>query len=544
MVFDNNYHYNAMPVRLLVNIQDADSDGIQTASENNNGTRMGYNRPMEKNTLSARAPSPWLPLLLAIAIFMQMLDATILNTALPEIAADLNESPLDMQLAVISYTLTVALLIPLSGYLADRFGTKKVFFGSIAVFMLGSALCAASGSLFELTLSRVVQGIGGSMLVPIPRLTILRVYDKSKLLNAINYAVMPALIGPVLGPLAGGYLVEYASWHWIFLLNLPIGLLGFILGRNIMPDIKGSNISLDFKGYLIFSAAACLLLLSAESLSHALPPYFALLPLCGGLLFARRYFRHMKTASKPIYSADLFLIRTFRLGLAGNLFSRLGISSIPFLMPLMFQIAFGFGASLSGWLVAPVALSSLLVKPLIAPLMKRFGYRTVLLWNTKLLAAFIMLLALPDGNSPLWIWVFLSLAIGACNSLQFSAMNTLTLADLRPQQTGSGNSLMAVNQQLAISMGIVAGALILKNWTFLIPASSGLHSAFRMTLLSIGGITLAFYASFSVHVLHGCPHWKNGRKAVISILPNPSAWTTSCKSGTPLIPTGYPISIC
>ncbi|MCI3999943.1 MFS transporter, partial [Klebsiella pneumoniae] len=146
---------------------------------------------------------------------MQMLDATILNTALPEIAADLNESPLDMQLAVVAYTLTVALLIPLSGYLADRFGTKKVFFGSIAVFMLGSALCAASGSLFELTLSRVVQGIGGSMLVPIPRLTILRVYDKSKLLNAINYAVMPALIGPVLGPLAGGYLVEYASWHWI-----------------------------------------------------------------------------------------------------------------------------------------------------------------------------------------------------------------------------------------------------------------------------------------------------------------------------------------
>lgn len=510
MVFDNNYHYNAIPVRLLVNIQDADSDGIQTASENNNGTRMGYNRPMEKNTLSARAPSPWLPLLLAIAIFMQMLDATILNTALPEIAADMNESPLDMQLAVVAYTLTVALLIPLSGYLADRFGTKKVFFGSIAVFMLGSALCAASGSLFELTLSRVVQGIGGSMLVPIPRLTILRVYDKSKLLNAINYAVMPALIGPVLGPLAGGYLVEYASWHWIFLLNLPIGLLGFILGRNIMPDIKGSNISLDFKGYLIFSAAACLLLLSAESLSHALPPYFALLPLCGGLLFARRYFRHMKTASKPIYSADLFLIRTFRLGLAGNLFSRLGISSIPFLMPLMFQVAFGFGASLSGWLVAPVALSSLLVKPLIAPLMKRFGYRTVLLWNTKLLAAFIMLLALPDGNSSLWIWIFLSLAIGACNSLQFSAMNTLTLAGLRPQQTGSGNSLMAVNQQLAISMGIVVGALILKNWTFLIPASSGLHSAFRMTLLSIGGITLASSLVFKrLHVSDGANLTRN-----------------------------------
>lgn len=465
---------------------------------------------MEKNTLSASAPSPWLPLLLAIAIFMQMLDATILNTALPKIAADLNESPLDMQLAVVAYTLTVALLIPLSGYLADRFGTKKVFFGSIAVFMLGSALCAASGSLFELTLSRVVQGIGGSMLVPIPRLTILRAYEKSKLLNAINYAVMPALIGPVLGPVAGGYLAEYASWHWIFLLNLPIGLLGFILGRNIMPDIKGGDTSLDFKGYLIFSASACLLLSAMEGLSHALPPFLTLSVLCAGLLSAYAYFKHMKTAARPIYSADLFLIRTFRLGLAGNLFSRIGISSIPFLMPLMFQIAFGFSASLSGRLVAPVALSSLLVKPLIAPLMRRFGYRALLLWNTKLLAALIILLALPGKDAPLWVWILLSLAIGACNSFQFSAMNTLTLADLRPQQTGSGNSLMAVNQQLAISMGIVSGALILKNWTSLMPEGGSPHPAFRMTLLCIGGITLASSLVFKrLHVSDGANLTRN-----------------------------------
>ncbi|WP_373962243.1 MFS transporter [Neisseria lactamica] len=477
---------------------------VRTAFGSGRGVRMGYNRLMEKNALSARAPSSGLPLLLAVAIFMQMLDATILNTALPEIAADLDEPPLNMQLAVVSYTLTVALLMPLSGYLADRFGTKKVFFGSIAVFMLGSALCAASGSLFELTLSRVVQGIGGSMLVPIPRLTILRAYEKSKLLNAINYAVMPALIGPVLGPVAGGYLAEYASWHWIFLLNLPIGLLGLVLGRNIMPDIKGGDTSLDFKGYLIFSAAACLLLSAMEGLSHGLPLFLTLSALCAGLLSARAYFKHMKTAERPIYSADLFLIRTFRLGLAGNLSGRIGISSIPFLMPLMFQTAFGFSASLSGLLLAPVALSSLLVKPLIAPLMRRFGYRALLLWNTKLLAALIILPALPGKDAPLWIWVLLSLAIGACNSFQFSAMNTLTLADLRPQQTGSGNSLMAVNQQLAISMGVVSGALILKNWIFLMPAGGNPHPAFRMTLLCIGGITLASSLVFKrLHVSDG-----------------------------------------
>lgn len=241
-----------------------------------------------------------------------------------------------------------------------------------------------------------------------------------------------------------------------------------------------------------------------EGLSHGLPLFLTLSALCAGLLSARAYFKHMKTAERPIYSADLFLIRTFRLGLAGNLSGRIGISSIPFLMPLMFQTAFGFSASLSGLLLAPVALSSLLVKPLIAPLMRRFGYRALLLWNTKLLAALIILPALPGKDAPLWIWVLLSLAIGACNSFQFSAMNTLTLADLRPQQTGSGNSLMAVNQQLAISMGVVSGALILKNWIFLMPAGGNPHPAFRMTLLCIGGITLASSLVFKrLHVSDG-----------------------------------------
>ena len=175
------------------------------------------------------APSRWLPLLLAVAIFMQMLDTTILNTALPKMALDLNESPLNMQSAVIAYALTLALLIPLSGYLADRFGTRSVFIASMGIFVLGSVLCAAAPNLSMLLVARVIQGIGGSMLVPVPRLTLLRVYDKSQLLNAINYAVMPALIGPVLGPLVGGYLVDYASWHWIFLINVPIGIAGMCL---------------------------------------------------------------------------------------------------------------------------------------------------------------------------------------------------------------------------------------------------------------------------------------------------------------------------
>lgn len=449
-------------------------------------------------------PSRWLPLLLAIAIFMQMLDATILNTALPKIAQDLNESPLNMQLAVIVYTLTVALLIPLSGYLVDRFGTKKVFLASITVFMFGSLLCAAASNLPMLALARVVQGIGGSMLVPVPRLTILRVYEKSQLINAINYAVMPALIGPVLGPLVGGYLVEYASWHWIFLLNLPIGLIGLLVGVKIMPDVRGERPSLDLSGFLMFAAAACSLTLSVEVISHAKAALFSVLLAACGMLLMFLYYRHAKTDPDPIYAGHLFQVRTFRLGLGGNLFSRLGISSVPFLLPLLFQVAFGFSASVSGWLVAPIALASLMIKPAIKPLMSRFGYRKVLIWNTRILALLIFGLALPDGHTPPAVWAVLLLVIGACNSVQFSAMNTLTLADLRSYQTGSGNSLMAVNQQLAIGLGIALGAMMLQAWTKSSIGQENLHSAFRLTFAGIGLITwLSSYIFSRLHVSDG-----------------------------------------
>ena len=453
---------------------------------------------------SAAKPSRWLPLLLAVAIFMQMLDATILNTALPAIARDFQESPLDMRSAVIAYALTVALLIPLSGYLADRFGTKRLFLASIALFMFGSLLCAVAPNLTALVLARVVQGVGGSMLVPVPRLTILRVYDKSQLLNAMNYAVMPALIGPVLGPLVGGYLVEYATWQWIFLLNLPIGLLGLLVGLKIMPDVKGEHAALDVGGFALFAAAACSLTLAVDIMAHPNAGMFALLLLSASVLAAWCYYRHARVFPEPIYAGHLLKVRTFRLGLVGNLCSRLGISSIPFLLPLLFQVAFGYSASESGWLVAQIALASLLVKPVIKPMMTRFGYRQVLLWNTRILAALMMLLALPDAGTPWPWWLLLLLVMGACNSVQFSAMSTLTVADLRPYQTGSGNSLMAVNQQLAIGLGIALGALMLQGWTHSSIGKEDLHAAFRYTFVGIGLVTLASGLIFGrLHVSDG-----------------------------------------
>ena len=446
---------------------------------------------MEIPLPAAPRPSRWLPLLLAIAIFMQMLDATILNTALPNIAADLGESPLDMQSAVVVYTLTVALLIPLSGYLVDRFGTRNVFVGAMTVFVAGSLLCAAAQNLPMLVAARVVQGVGGSMLAPVPRLTIIRVYEKSQLLNAINYAVMPALIGPIFGPPVGGYLVEYASWHWIFLLNVPIGLIGIAAALKIMPNVKGVRVPFDTAGFLMFASAAFALTLAVEIITHPRTlPFAAGLAVCGAAALWL-YARHARRTETPLYAGNLFQVRTFRLGLAGNLFSRLGISSVPFLLPLLFQVAFGFGAGLSGRLVAAAAFASLLAKPLIKPVMARYGYRGVLTANTRLLGVLIMLVALPDAHTPLWVWVMLLLAMGLCNSIQFSAMNTLTLADLRPYQAGSGNSLMAVNQQLAMSFGIALGALMLQGWTKSSFGAANLHTAFRLTFLGIGAVTFA-----------------------------------------------------
>ncbi len=438
-------------------------------------------------------------MLLAVAIFMQMLDATILNTALPKMAADLNESPLNMQSAVIAYVLTLALLIPLSGHLVDRFGTRNVFVAATGLFMAGSLLCAAAPNLPMLVVARVVQGLGGSMLAPVPRLTLMRVYDKSRLLNAINYAVMPALIGPVLGPMLGGYLVEYASWHWIFLLNLPIGAVGIWMAVKVMPNIKGEKSRFDMVGFLLFAAAACALSLSVEIITHPGALLFSVLLAVAGITALWLYRIHAKRDSNPIYAGHLFQVRTFRLGLAGNLLSRLGISSAPFLLPLLFQVAFGFAASLSGWLVSSIALASLLVKPLIKPIMARFGYRRVLITNTRILGLLIASVALPTADAPLWLWAALLFSMGLCNSIQFSAMNTLTIADLRPYQTGSGNSLMAVNQQLAMSFGIALGALILQ-WLSGSTAVPSLHAAFRYTFIITGTIT--FLSSHIFTYLH------------------------------------------
>lgn len=432
-----------------------------------------------------------LPFILATAIFMQMLDSTILNTSLPAIAKDLNESPLEMHNAIISYVLTLAVFMPVSGFLADKFGTKKTFIFSIVVFSLGSVFCAISQNLTQLVLARVVQGLGGSLMTPVGRLALIKTFDKSEMVRAMNYAIVPALIGPVLGPLVGGYMVDYLSWHWIFLINIPIGLIGIFLSVKFMPNYRSETLSFDFKGFLIFAAASLLLSIALEMLGTSVNTTPVLLIFVLGFLMIYYYYRHARKTDNPIFPLNLFQVRTFRVGILGNLATRLGISSIPLLLPLMIQIIFKETAVVSGWIVAPMALTAMFGKSFVIGILNRFGYRQTLMFNTFIIGILICFLGVPGIESNVIWFVPIIAVMGFFNSIQFTAMNTIAIADLRTMHTSSGNSLLAVNQQLSVGFGIAFGLIILKLFQSHPDLLAGNpHLSFRYTFWVVGALTI------------------------------------------------------
>lgn len=439
------------------------------------------------------APSvkKFLPLILATSIFMQMLDSTILNTSLPSIAKDLNESPLNMQNAIISYVLTLALFMPVSGFLADKFGTRKIFILSLIIFSLGSLFCAMSQDLNELVISRVIQGLGGSLMTPVGRLALIKTFEKNELVKAMNFAIIPALIGPVLGPLVGGYMVDYLSWHWIFLINLPIGLMGILLSIKYMPDYKSTKMKFDLKGFLIFASASLLLSISLELFGNTQHTTIVLLIFILGFLMIYYYYRHALRVDNPIFPLNLFQVRTFRVGILGNLATRLGISSIPLLLPLMIQIAYGASAVISGWIVAPMALSAMLGKSFVIKILDSYGYRNTLMTNTFIIGFLIACLGIPGIESSIYWFVPIIAILGFFNSIQFTAMNTIAIADLREVHTSSGNSLLAVNQQLAVGFGIAFGLIVLKLFENNVAiTTSSTHLAFRYTFFIVGFLTI------------------------------------------------------
>jgi EmrB/QacA subfamily drug resistance transporter len=436
-----------------------------------------------------------LPWVVAIAFFMQTLDGTILNTTLPTMARDLGESPLRMQSVVIAYMLTVALFIPASGWLADRFGTRRAFLSAIVLFSLGSLLCALSPSLPWLVAARVLQGIGGALLLPVGRLTILRAYPRSELLKVLSFVTIPGLVGPLVGPPLGGWLVEVASWHWVFLINLPVGVLGVFASLRYMPDLRGAvDQRFDWPGFVMFSLGLVLVTLGLQGLGeHAISAPLSILLVIGGLAAMAAYWVHAARSEKPLFSLTLFQIPTFSVGILGNLFARLGSGAMPFLTPLFLQVGLGYSPSRAGLTMVPTVVGAMLIKFFAEPVIKRFGYRRVLVTNTLLLGGFIAGFSLVGAATPhALILVYLGL-FGVVNSMQFTAMNTLTLGDLDDARASGGNSLLSVVMQLSMSLGVAAAGALLAAFAtpIVIPIASdvgpsNLLHTFHATYLCMG----------------------------------------------------------
>ena len=440
--------------------------------------------------------------LVAVGFFMQTLDATIVNTALPSMAQSLGESPLRMQSVVVAYSLAMAMLIPASGWIADRFGARRVYLCAIVAFVLGSVLCALSPRLDVLVASRVLQGLGGALLLPVGRLVVLRTFPREKFLQAMSFVAIPGLIGPLIGPTLGGWLVEVASWHWIFLINVPVGILGCLATLRYMPAIEGAPVKrFDLSGYLMLAFGMVALSLGLDGLSGlGLRQAGVLVLMVFGLASLAAYWLHAARRPDPLFSPHLFSVATLRIGLIGNLFARLGSSCMPFLIPLLLQVSMGYSPLQAGLMMLPVALAGMSVKRVATPLIIRLGYRRVLVANTLAVGLTMASFALASPSEPLWLRIVQLAAFGAVNSLQFTAMNTVTLKDLDHDMASSGNSLLSMVQMLAMGMGVAAAGAVLAAFTEFFGSGGGatqtLH-AFQATFACMGLVTVASAAIFA-----------------------------------------------
>lgn len=430
-----------------------------------------------------------LPWIAAMAFFMQALDATILNTALPAIAESLNRSPLAMQSAIISYTLTVAMLIPVSGWLADRFGTRRVFMLAVTLFTLGSLACALSSSLGELVVFRVIQGVGGAMMMPVARLALLRAYPRSELLPVLNFVTMPGLVGPILGPVLGGVLVTWASWHWIFLINIPIGIAGIFYARKFMPNFTTPRRKFDMGGFFLFGLSLVLFSSGMELFGEkVVATWLAVSIIFSGIVLFLLYIRHARRHPTPLISLSLFNTRTFSVGIAGNIASRLGTGCVPFLMPLMLQVGFGYPALIAGCMMAPTAVGSILAKSGVTQLLRRLGYRRTLVGVTVFIGVMIAQFSLQSAALPVWMLILPLFILGMAMSIQFTSMNTITLADLSDENASGGNSMLAVTQQLSISLGVAVSAAVLRFYEGF--DSNNTVEQFHSTFITMGVLTV------------------------------------------------------
>ena len=450
---------------------------------------------MEQSTVKR-----YLPWVVATALFMEQLDSTIVNTAVPAMAASLNVSPLSLKGVVASYILSLAVGIPVSGWMADRFGTRRVFAWAVALFTFSSVLCGLSVNVPMLVGARILQGIGAAMMMPVGRLSIIRTYPKSELLVAMNFVISPALIGPLLGPTIGGLIVHWLSWRDIFFVNIPVGIAAQWLIHRHMPDYRGeSQRSFDLVGFVLFGTGTALLSWLLEVFGeHRIDGTMASVLCAIAILLLLGYGFHAGRTPSPLLRLSLFQVRTFRISVLGGFVTRLGLGGIPFLLPLLYQVGLGMTSWQSGLLMMPVAAAAMFMKLVATRILARFGYRRVLVVNTVLIGLTISLFSLVAANTPLWLIVGLSLVQGFFNSLQFTSMNSMAYSDIEAQDSSMASTIGSSMQQLSMSFGLACGTLVTAWYLGDIPQTNrfavtqALHHAF----LLLGAITLLSSLSF------------------------------------------------
>jgi EmrB/QacA subfamily drug resistance transporter len=402
-----------------------------------------------------------IPLIIAVALFMENMDSTIIATSLPAIAADIGANPLALKLAVTSYLLSLAVFIPASGWTADRFGARTVFRAAIAVFVIGSIGCALASSLSGFVIARIVQGLGGAMMTPVGRLVLVRSIDKRRLVDAMAWVTMPALIGPIIGPPVGGFITTYATWHWIFLINVPIGLIGIALATRYIEDVRVEGLErFDLAGMALAGTGVGGLAFGLSVAGLGLVPAWLVVALiAGGAVSMTAYVIHARDTPAPVLDFSLARIPTFRANVIGGSLFRLGIGALAFLLPLMLQLGFDYTPLQSGLVTFTAAVGAFTMKSFAARIIRRLGFRRILITNALLSSIFLAACAFFTPSTPVALMIAVLLIGGFFRSLQFTATNTIAYADVEARRMSRATSLVSVAQQLSIAGGVAIGAL-------------------------------------------------------------------------------------
>lgn len=431
-----------------------------------------------------------IPLVLAIALFMEHMDSTVISTALPAIAEDIGTTPIALKLALTAYLVSLAIFIPLSGWVADRFGARRVFATAIVVFMAGSLACAVSDSLLQFVVSRFLQGMGGAMMTPLGRLILVRSTERSQLVNAMAWLTIPALIGPMAGPPVGGFLTTYLSWHWIFLINIPIGIAGVIFALIVLPagNTPPAN-RVDWAGFLLAGTAASGIVFGLSVISlPALPPVWGVIATCVGFAAFAGYVVHARRARDPLLNPKLFTNHTFRSAIIGANLFRLGAGAVPFLMPLMLQLGFGLSPFRSGMVTFISAGGAIAVKLIVKRTLSGLGFRTVLIGAAGAAAAFIAVNGLYTPATPIALIMFVLFFSGVARSLFFTSVNALTFAEVSDEDAAQAAAVTSAMQQVSIAVGVALAGGVLDIVTSFSGGELTL-TAFHMAFFAIAAIS-------------------------------------------------------